>query len=142
MVASSSASHPCDFSSASPSLPSSSSCSRFLSQVWRRIEVLYHSSSLNHGVKTEGGIECESPAHLFLLFSSYFKCQPPPTPPIPPDCPCNLDMETLAKIPHLLENGYCRCCWADGSRRVCGKPLGAHPTRAGNASLSPSFPPP
>jgi hypothetical protein len=46
--------------------------------------------------------------------------------PFSDDCPCHLNQDQLERFNKLDSNLECTAQWADGSERICGKPLGAH----------------
>ena len=39
---------------------------------------------------------------------------------------CHLNQDQLERFEKLDSNLECTAQWADGSKRICGKPLGAH----------------
>lgn len=46
--------------------------------------------------------------------------------PFSGNCPCQLNQDQLERFDKLDSNLDCQAQWADGSKRICGKPLGAH----------------
>ena len=58
-----------------------------------------------------------------------------PSQPQPQPCPCGLTREEVRDLRLVGAGGVCTAVWVDGSGKVCGRPLGAHPHQAPQALL-------